>query len=934
MGSSSSTPSYPGSRAQNRPHPPRNSTPSSSEAPNHRRRGGRRTPSNFHPGARSNSLRSPLQTPGQFSSSSTAPSFLRTSTRRNATPRKPGAYSITPHSANTNNSSGTMLRLAVPAGVRPGMEFQVNSGVRTIRVRCPPNVYPGQLLDITIPPEPSVGGPNSMARLTLLASEDDEFNVDLSSVAAAASSSSSSISNSTKDSNKKKTNPPIKSNNDDNDDDDDTTTATTHNKPNEVKHNSPGVTRIPNPDPNGPQAYQVQIPLGITGGQQFVVTIQNQKLAVTCPPNLRSGNFVRVVPPTTSPPLPNMSSSSSFSPSSSSSPSTQRTQRTQSVTGQDGDVSSEDEGIDEERAQRQSLRPQMALQMFEVTIPTGVHAGQPFTLMAGGQRVLVTCPPNTTAGQRIRFQLPMPESHSNTSNGGSTTNNTQSSYHHQNNSRSMDAASYIKLNYDTKDGWTRTIRLSDYHFQWIRTTNQGQIKHNLRFDIDRSAYVRKLEFLKGKDYRMRTGKLSLVQASEAAVPSSVQSFDLPKRDLVTYADISTAQQKNYTEKVIWFQDMCELLRTEWGKGHMRIQVRRDFLLSDSLVSVMSLGRDDLRKTWRFEFLGEEGVDAGGLAREWFQLVTEEIFNPDRGLWWSNEGSQMFMQINASSKLSCGNDHLVYFRFLGRVMGKALFDQRLISGHMVRHVYKHILGWPVTFNDLELVDEQYYQNLKKLTTYEKEELEMLCLDFTYTEQSMGVSKEIELAKNGKSIDVTQENLPEYLEACTKYRLMGRVRTQMTELLLGFFDIIPEPLLTVFDFQELELLMCGLPVIDMEDWKANTEYAGTVKTKGQNHRVVKWFWEVVEEDFDQAMKAKLLQFATGTSGVPSRGFSVLQGNDGDIRKFSIEGVTLVTSLFPRSHTCFNRIDLPMYTKKQDLREKLKLAVEMEPTGFSLE
>jgi len=328
------------------------------------------------------------------------------------------------------------------------------------------------------------------------------------------------------------------------------------------------------------------------------------------------------------------------------------------------------------------------------------------------------------------------------------------------------------------------------------------------------------------------------------------------------------------------------------------------------------------------------VDAGGLAREWFQLVTEEIFNPDRGLWWSNEGSQMFMQINASSKLSCGKDHLVYFRFLGRVMGKALFDQRLISGHMVRHVYKHILGWPVTFNDLELVDEQYYQNLKKLTTYEKEELEMLCLDFTYTEQSMGVSKEIELAKNGKSIDVTQENLPEYLEACTKYRLMGRVRTQMTELLLGFFDIIPEPLLTVFDFQELELLMCGLPVIDMEDWKANTEYAGTVKTKGQNHRVVKWFWEVVEEDFDQAMKAKLLQFATGTSGVPSRGFSVLQGNDGDIRKFSIEGVTLVTSLFPRSHTCFNRIDLPMYTKKQDLREKLKLAVEMEPTGFSLE
>lgn len=893
MGSSSSTPSYPGARAQNRS----NRNVASSSEPPHRRRNTRRTtnntwsrgtglrttPTQYASSSNRSGLRAPLQTPTQFSSSSS--STTRTSTRRNATPRKPGAYSITPLPSGSSN--GTMLRLAVPAGVRPGMEFQVNSGARTIRVRCPPNVYPGQLLDITVPPEPFVGGPNGMAGLTLLSSEEDEFNVDLSSIpnSAAAASSNSTTTNLKHDiesvahSSKSSSNP---SNND---------------KPNEIKYNSAGVTRIPNPDPNGPQAYQVQIPPGVTGGQQFVVTIQNQKLAVTCPPNLRSGNYVRVVPPTNSPP-PQMSP-------------------TQSVTGLDGDVSSEDENsIDEERLQRQNSRPQMAMQMFEVVIPSGVSAGQNFTLMAGGQRVLVTCPPNTASGQRIRFQLPMPESQPNTRR------------------KSLDAAGYIKLNYDTKDGWTRTIRLSDYKFQWIRTTNEGHINHDVRFDIDRSAYVRKLDLLEGKDYRMRTGKLSFVPASEAAVASSVQSFDLPKRDLVTYADISTAQRKKYTEKVIWFHDMCDLLRTEWGKGHMRIQVRREFLLSDSLVSVMSLGRDDLRKTWRFEFLGEEGVDAGGLAREWFQLVTEEIFNPDRGLWWSNEGNQMFMQINASSKLSCGNDHLVYFRFLGRVMGKALFDQRLISGHMVRHLYKHILGWPVTFSDLELIDEQYYQNLKKLTTYEKEELEMLCLDFTYTEQSMGFSKEIELAKNGKSIDVTKENLPEYLEACTKYRLMGRVRSQMTELLLGFFDIIPEPLLTVFDFQELELLMCGLPEIDMEDWKANTEYSGTVKGRGKNHRVVKWFWEVVEEDFDQAMKAKLLQFATGTSGVPSRGFSVLQGNDGDIRKFSIEGVSLATSLFPRSHTCFNRIDLPMYNNKQDLREKLKIAVEIEPTGFSLE
>lgn len=891
MGSSSSSPSYPGARAaNNRPNRNTASTGPNTNTDNQILRG--RRGNHHHYQAPRHSLRHHL-TPLVPPSLSGLSSQTRISAqRRSSTPRKPGAYSITP--VPEGASSRTMERLAVPPGVRPGMDFLVNSGSRTIRVRCPPNVHPGQLLDITVPPEPFVGGPTDMASLTLL---DDEniYNVDLSSTTnrpAAARAHGEDISNSQRT--YKDINPD------------------THN---ETKLNSPGVTRIPNPDSNGAQAYQVKIPPGIRGGQQFVITIQNQKLAVTCPAYLRSGNFVRVVPPASTPSsqINHSSSSSSLNPNT-------------NVDGMNaGNFSDEEEPPDEERLQRQASRPQVSMQMFEVVIPMGVTDGQPFTLTAGGQRVLVTCPPNTTSGQRIRFQLPIPNGNS------SATSNTSDNYGRK---KINDAAAFVKLNYDTKDGWTRTIRLSDYKFQWIRTTAEGQVKAHDRFSIETSAFVRKLEFIKGKDYRMRTGKLSLVPASDAAVSSSVMSFDSPKKELVSYADIFTTQTKSFKDKVVWFQDMCELLRTEWNAGHMRLQVRRDYLLSDSLQAVMSMGRDDLRKTWRFEFLGEQGIDAGGLAREWFQLVTEEIFNPDRGLWFNDEGNQMCMQINASSKISCGNDHLVYFRFLGRVMGKALFDQRLISGHMIRHAYKHILGWPVTFSDLELIDEQYFLNMKKLTTYDEDELAMLCLDFTYTEQSLGVSTEIELAKNGKNIDVTKDNLPEYLEACTKYRLMGRVKSQMKELLLGFYDIIPEPLLTVFDFQELELLMCGLPEIDMEDWKANTEYLGTVKSRGKKHPVVKWFWEVVEEDFDQALKAKLLQFATGTSGVPTRGFSVLQGNDGNIRKFSIQGVSLNTCLFPRSHTCFNRIDLPMFTKKKDLRENLMISVQIEPTGFSIE
>jgi E3 ubiquitin-protein ligase NEDD4 len=141
------------------------------------------------------------------------------------------------------------------------------------------------------------------------------------------------------------------------------------------------------------------------------------------------------------------------------------------------------------------------------------------------------------------------------------------------------------------------------------------------------------------------------------------------------------------------------------------------------------------------------------------------------------------------------------------MGKAVFDRQLIAGHMVQNLYKHILGWPCTFRDLEMVDEEYYNNLMQMKRMadKGEDVSMLCLDFTTTQEIMGVKEEVELVKGGHNIEVTNDNFPEYLEACFKYRLMDRVKPQLNELLLGFFDVIPEPLLTIFDFQELELLM---------------------------------------------------------------------------------------------------------------------------------
>ena len=91
---------------------------------------------------------------------------------------------------------------------------------------------------------------------------------------------------------------------------------------------------------------------------------------------------------------------------------------------------------------------------------------------------------------------------------------------------------------------------------------------------------------------------------------------------------------------------------------------------------------------------------------------------------------------------------------------------------------------------------------------------------------------------------------------------------------------------------------------------------------NDDVIQWFWKILRS-WPAEKKSRLLQFATGTSRIPVNGFKDLQGSDGP-RRFTIEKSGDPNGL-PKSHTCFNRIDLPPYTDYQVLERKLTLAVE---------
>lgn len=786
---------------------------------------------------------------------------------------RPGAYSI------SHDPSGPtqVYRVQIPAEVLPGQEFQVVAGTRTVRVRCPTESRGGQYLQITIPPEPVVTRTSTVLGMAVLTCANPgvdgegglvRMNEDIARV------NTSVLQRDTAD---EMIRGGVVGGG--------SMLPSSSLPPSGLLGQQQQSSSSPSP---APTTYMVTIPRGVYPGMHFMVDIEGQRMMVTCPPDVQAGMSLRILPP---PP-----------PSSTTSDTTLSTAQGTAL-DRPPPPSSPPSPLLPPNPASSTIQQQM-MQMFEVVVPPGVRPNQSFSLLANGQRVLVTCPPNVRPGMKVRFQLPI---------SSLLLTNDQG--------KSSSPTGAVQLEYESiKDGWARTLRVTDMKFVWVRLDMNGNIVDNTtptpmidssddggnaitKFDDKHSAYTRRLIFLEGNDPRMRTGVLSIGPANESnGVESSVTNMTPTGQQIVVvgYAEIAAAanQRWHYDEKVVWFQEMCrERLRIKWSDGHLRILVRRGHtLLHDSMEAVMSLSRNDLRKYWRFEFMGEIGIDAGGLAREWFQLVTEAVFNPDMGLWLPSASNQMAMRINPASKISCPEDHLIYFRFLGRVLGKALFDGHLVSGHMVRHMYKHILGWPVMLEDLKFPDEEYYNSLKSLL--DMDTVEDLCVDFTFTESALGENRIVELMDRGQDVNVTNDNLPDFLEANLKFHLLDRVKPQLTELLLGFYDIIPESLLTIFDFQELELLMCGVPVIDIDDWMANTSYLGKFEDKKDKAKTVQWFWELVRDEFDQETRARLLQFVTGTSGVPSRGFAVLQGNDGSIRKFCINGIKKEDSFYPRS------------------------------------
>uniref|UniRef100_A0AAX7VBU0 E3 ubiquitin-protein ligase n=1 Tax=Astatotilapia calliptera TaxID=8154 RepID=A0AAX7VBU0_ASTCA len=358
-------------------------------------------------------------------------------------------------------------------------------------------------------------------------------------------------------------------------------------------------------------------------------------------------------------------------------------------------------------------------------------------------------------------------------------------------------------------------------------------------------------------------------------------------------------------------------------SHVKISVSRQTLFEDSFQQIMNVKPYDLRRRLYIIMRGEEGLDYGGIAREWFFLLSHEVLNPMYCLFEYAGKNNYCLQINPASSIN--PDHLTYFRFIGRFIAMALYHGKFIDTGFTLPFYKRMLDKKPTLKDLESIDPEFYNSIMWVKENNLEECGVE-LYFAQDMEILGKVSTHQLKDDGENELVTEENKEEYISLLTDWRFTRGVEEQTKAFLDGFNEVVPLEWLRYFDEKELELMLCGMQEIDLADWQKNTIYRHYTKNSKQIH----WFWQVVKE-MDNEKRIRLLQFVTGTCRLPVGGFSELIGSNGP-QKFCIDKVGKETWL-PRSHTCFNRLDLPPYRSLEQLREKLLFAIE-ETEGFGQE
>jgi len=264
---------------------------------------------------------------------------------------------------------------------------------------------------------------------------------------------------------------------------------------------------------------------------------------------------------------------------------------------------------------------------------------------------------------------------------------------------------------------------------------------------------------------------------------------------------------DFDDKRQWFKTQVRRLQQDANRRHgtLRLNIRRQFSFEEAFRHLSLRNADEMMGRLQITFINEEGVDAEGLPGEFFGKLAKEMVNPNYALFTPTQDGCAF-QFNPLSSIN--PDHLSYFRFVGRIVGKAVVDGFLLDARFPRSLYKHMLGVKPTHHDMQAIDPDYYKNLKMMLEYNLEDLG-LRLSFSTEAHSCGRSNTVDLMRNGRNVRVTEENKERYVSLVCQYRMTTAIHQQIKAYLDGFYELVKPDLISIFTAKELELLISGMP-----------------------------------------------------------------------------------------------------------------------------
>jgi len=347
-----------------------------------------------------------------------------------------------------------------------------------------------------------------------------------------------------------------------------------------------------------------------------------------------------------------------------------------------------------------------------------------------------------------------------------------------------------------------------------------------------------------------------------------------------------------------------------------IHVRRSNLLSDTLNQLSQTPVHNLRKQLKVVFADEDGIDQGGVTKEFFQLLIKEIFDEKYGMWkydpetrthWFNPG--------------CPSEMSMEFVLIGILVGLAIYNGTLLDIHFPLALYKKLLNLSVGLYDLRGLNPSVANSLQALINYTGEDVEdVFCLDWTAAYEAFGEAITVELVPNGKTMPVTSSNRIEYVTKYVDWLLNKSIESSYSQFARGFAMAVSGHTLQLCRPEELELLVTGTPHLDFHALELVTNYEGGYN---KDHPTIKAFWNVVHS-LPEDLKMKLLMFATGSAKAPIGGLGKLL--------FRIQRMGPDSDMLPTASTCFNTLLLPDYKTESKLRERLTVAIS-ECAGFGL-